>query len=88
MARLYPPSIAQIESIPDSEKSLFERLKNLDDSYHIFHSVTWSDRKDGECDFVIFNELKGFIALEVKGGRIDFDGKRWSAIDSEVNSSI
>lgn len=83
MARLYPPSIAQIESIPDSEKSLFERLKNLDDSYHIFHSVTWSDRKDGECDFVIFNELKGFIALEVKGGRIDFDGKRWSAIDSE-----
>ena len=83
MARLYPPSIAQIENIPDSEKSLFERFKNLDNNYHIFHSVTWSDRRDGECDFIIFNELKGFIALEVKGGKIDFDGKRWSSISSD-----
>ncbi len=83
MARLYPPSIAQIGSIPDSEKSLFEKFKSLDDTYHIFHSVTWSDRNDGECDFVIFNELKGFIALEVEGGKIDFDGKRWSTIDSD-----
>lgn len=83
MAWLYPSSIEQIESIPDSEKRLFERFKNLDDSYHIFHSLTWSDRIDGECDFVIFNELKGFIALEVKSGKMEFDGKRWSTIESD-----
>jgi len=83
MARLYPPSIEEFDGVPDSEKRLFARLQSLDDSYHIFHSTTWSERKDGECDFIIFNELKGFIALEVKGGKIDFDGKRWSAIDSD-----
>lgn len=83
MAKLYPSSIDQIDSIPDSEKRLFEKFRTLDDTYHIFHSVTWSDRRDGECDFIIFNELKGFIALEVEGGKIDFDGKRWSSIDSD-----
>lgn len=83
MAKLYPLSIEQIDSIPDSEKRLFDRFKTLDDSYHIFHSLTWSDRRDGECDFIIFNELKGFIALEVKGGKIDFDGKRWSSLDEK-----
>ncbi len=85
MANLYPTSISQIENIADSEKLIFLRLQNLDDSYHVFHSATWSERSDGECDFIIFNEHKGFIALEVRGGKIDFDGKRWLSLDADGN---
>ncbi|MBP7735498.1 MAG: ATP-binding domain-containing protein [Spirochaetes bacterium] len=51
----------------------------LDNSYHIFHSVTWKDSRDGECDIIIFHELKGFIALEVKGGEIKNDGVKWTS---------
>lgn len=82
MAKLYPPSIAEQADVPDSEKQVFEKLKLLDDTYHVFHSLTWNSGMDGECDFVIFNELRGFIALEVKGGKIDFDGKVWKSTDS------
>ena len=56
MAKLYPPSISNHPDIPDSEKQVFEKLANLDDSYHVFHSLTWNDGRDGECDFIIFNE--------------------------------
>ena len=83
MAKFYPSSISQIDNISESEKNIFDRLKILDDSYHIFHSASWNGRCDGECDFIIFNELKGFIALEVRDGKIDFDGKRWSSIDQQ-----
>jgi len=83
MAKLYPESISSNPDIADSEKQLFEKLRSLDDSYHIFHSVTWNDGRDGECDFIIFHELKGFIALEVKGGVIDFDGRTWQSTDSK-----
>ena len=54
----------------------------------MFHSLTWHDGRDGECDFIIFNELKGFISLEVKGGRIDFDGYTWRSIDGEGKDRI
>jgi hypothetical protein len=82
MAKLYPLSLAEHSHIPDSEKQVFEKLKNLDDTFHVFHSLTWNSGMDGECDFVIFNELRGFIALEVKGGKIDFDGKVWKSTDT------
>jgi hypothetical protein len=61
MATLYPSSISNHQSIPGSEKQVFEKLKNLDDTYHVFHSLTWNDGRDGECDFIIFNEKKGSI---------------------------
>ena len=83
MAELYPPSIAEQADVPDSEKQVFEKLKLLDDTYHVFHSLTWNSGMDGECDFIIFNELRGFIALEVKGGKIDFDGKVWKSTDGK-----
>ncbi len=83
MAKLYPASISANDSIPDSEKQVFEKLRSLDDTYHVFHSVTWNNGRDGECDFIIFNEMKGFIALEVKGGIIEFDGHTWESTDSK-----
>jgi len=83
MAHLYPASISNHPDIPESEKQVFEKLGALDDTYHVFHSLTWHDGRDGECDFIIFNELKGFISLEVKGGKIDFDGRTWRSTDSD-----
>jgi len=47
MANLYPASIANRHDVPDSEKQVFEKLKLLDDTYHVFHSLTWHDGRDG-----------------------------------------
>lgn len=83
MAKLYPESIDRFENIPEPEKRLFEKFNDLDDSCHVFHSITWSYTQDNGCDFIIFGEHKGFIALEVYGGKIDFDGRRWSSVDPD-----
>jgi hypothetical protein len=88
MANLYPASISNHPEVPESEKQVFEKLALLDDTYHVFHSLTWHDGRDGECDFIIFNELKGFISLEVKGGKIDFDGRTWRSTDSNGQAYI
>ena len=79
MSHLYPPSLDHLDSRFDAEKEVFDLMKALDDSYHVFHSATWKDNRDGECDLIIFHELKGFIALEVKGGGIKHDGQQWTS---------
>ncbi len=79
MPHLHPPSLDHLDSRFDAEKEIFFRMTALDDSYHVFHSVTWKDSRDGECDLIIFHELKGFIALEVKGGEIKNDGVKWTS---------
>jgi len=79
MAIAYPPSLDHLDERYRAEKEVFSRMKALDDSYHVFHSVTWRDSRDGECDLIIFHELKGFIALEVKGGGIKHDGAQWTS---------
>ncbi len=81
MPHLYPPSLDQLNTSSDAEKQVFGRMSSLDDSYHVFHSVTWKDSREGECDIIIFHELKGFIALEVKGGGVKHDGRNWTSTD-------
>ncbi len=83
MAHLHPPSIDHLDSCFDAEKKIFGYLKNLDDPHHVFHSLTWCDEREGECDFVILHELKGFIALEVKGGKVFCDGRDWFSTDAK-----
>ncbi len=78
MPHLYPPSLDHLDSRFSAEKEVFARMAVLDDSYHVFHSVTWKDSRDGECDLIVFNELKGFIALEVKGGGVNHNGAKWT----------
>ena len=50
---------------------------------HVIHSLKWwkSRNNQGECDFIIFHPDRGFIALEVKGGRITLDNFQWHSID-------
>ncbi len=81
MPYFYPQSLDHLDSRFDAEKEVYGHMSALDDSYHVFHSVTWRDSRDGECDIIIFHELKGFIALEVKGGGVKHDGRIWTSTD-------
>ena len=61
----------------DSEKAFLEAMeRKLDDNWFVFHSVRFTDkdahdiRHEREIDFLLFNPLFGFLAVEVKGRRI------------------
>jgi hypothetical protein len=50
--------------------------KQLSNDFHVFHSVSWischsGDAKDGEADFLICHPDRGYVVVEVKGGRIN-----------------
>lgn len=94
MARMYPPQLdLSDEHIPSSEHKVYTALRDqLDDSFVVFHSAAWLGRgqkgelSDGEADFVIAHAQMGVLILEVKGGRIHYDGaaiaqRQWATID-------
>ena len=84
MARMVPFPMLPTDSA--AERRLYEGfLEQLDDAFVVYHSVDWvvAGRKgpdEGEADFVITHPELGLLALEVKGGRIEFDPrtKRWT----------
>ena len=89
MARMYPDYV-DIDShgFPSGEVKLYKALKEIDDSYHIFHTVTWITKsangaKDGEADFLICHPEKGILVVEVKGGRISANYRQglWLSTD-------
>lgn len=85
---MYPKSIENNDNVPASEKEVFKKLSHLSDDFHVFHSVHWTDERDGECDFIIFNQKYGFIALEVKGGEIHCRNNEWYSYNHPVKSPI
>lgn len=96
MARIYPETI-QDYTKSDAERVLFNRFRNdLNDSYVVFHSVAWlahghqSIAYDGEADFLVAHPEKGILVIEVKGGRIEYDGQtgRWATVDRNDNKHI
>src|SRR5262245_50284746 len=88
----YAPGVARMVPFPmlptDSaaERRLYEGfLAQLDDAYVVFHSVDWvlagpRGPDEGEADFVITDPELGLLALEVKGGRLEYDpsSRSWS----------
>lgn len=73
-----------------TECKVYEKLRDeLDDSFVVFYSSPWigvnqrGQEIDGECDFVIAHPVLGLLALEVKGGQIDYDPKtkQWTSKD-------
>ena len=84
MARMVPFPMLPTDSA--AERRLYEGfLEQLDDEFVVYHSVDWvvAGRRgpdEGEADFVITHPELGLLALEVKGGRIEFDPrtKRWT----------
>jgi hypothetical protein len=69
-----------------AERRLYEGfLEQLDDGFVVYHSVDWvvggrGGPDEGEADFVITHPELGLLALEVKGGGVDYDPgtRRWT----------
>lgn len=69
---------------PLSEQMVFDELQNhLSDDWLVFHSFNYlrpdpaRQRWDGEIDFLLYHERKGFLVIEVKGGSISFLNGQW-----------
>lgn len=89
MARTYPREI-QSYTISSAERYLFDLFKkNLNDDYLVFHGIAWLSwgneqySFDGETDFLLVHPQKGLLVVEVKGGRITYDGHegKWVTVD-------
>src|SRR4051812_19515940 len=73
-----------------AECRVYERLEvGLDARWAAFYSRPWlgltstGEEVDGEADFIVAHPDEGCIALEVKGGRIDYDPReeKWTSTD-------
>ena len=84
VARMVPFPMLPTDSA--AERRLYEAfLAQLGDVYVVYHSVDWvlagpRGTDEGEADFVITHPELGLLALEVKGGRVEYDPatRRWS----------
>ncbi|MCH2186492.1 AAA family ATPase, partial [Myxococcota bacterium] len=78
MATFYPDEYPGEKDDNDPEYQVFEILRALPDNYTVFYSKrivgARNARAECEIDFVIFDGHKSLIALEVKGGLIEYDG--------------
>ena len=75
---IYPASFPSNRSEPAEEK-VFDCLKKLAKEYDIFYARKFSGIREGErpeyeIDFLIAHSRKGIICLEVKGGKMHYDG--------------
>jgi len=74
-------------SAPESERKVYDALKEgLPAGWYAWHSMKLMDRDgwEGEGDFVIAIPERGFLVLEVKGGRITKRDGRWYQYDQEM----
>ncbi len=93
MARMWPetvPSWVSADSRRWAEIEVYECLRDtLCDGWEVFYSRPWwginpkGGETDGEADFILAHPDKGFLFLEVKGGRIEYDSSssRWTSRD-------
>ena len=75
---------------PDSEKRVFKALEQgLPDDWVCIHSrrfvipaTATRSVKEGEIDFIVLHPSRGYICLEVKGGRVERDeNNAWYSTD-------
>jgi len=92
MARMYPDPISP-NTRSQAEVKLYAAFKDqLPDDFAVFHSVSWQVRdttngvRDGEADFCLAHPDAGILIVEVKGGRIRYDGHRgrWFSNQYEI----
>jgi hypothetical protein len=64
----------------EAERRVYEALsRGLPSEMGAWHSVPISsDDGDREIDFVVAHPARGFLAIEVKGGRVEQRGGRWT----------
>jgi len=96
MARAYPVELTgQVIRDPKraAEVRLFNQLsRQLGAGWLVFYSVAWIGRfrfdgalHDGETDFIVAHPQHGVLLIEVKGGRIAYEGSRfqWTTTDRD-----
>lgn len=81
MALMYPPTPKEYEA-SSLEGVMFDALKNLNDEYMVFHSMTITTLRDeiikqSETDFVIFHPKKGILCIEAKAGQVNYSEGKW-----------
>ncbi|MGI9064881.1 MAG: NERD domain-containing protein [Pyrinomonadaceae bacterium] len=93
MARMFPSVFPGPWDVANPEFLVYQELKKLGDSYRVFYSKKLkgiSHAKDEcEIDFIIFNGSDVLICLEVKGGKIRYDGaqRKWFQNEKVLNPS-
>ncbi len=95
ICKVYPEQLPnRIRSDPkrSAEVRLYDLFKSqLGSGWVVFYSVAWLGRtsgnapRDGETDFVVAHPARGVLLIEVKGGRIRYDGsqRQWISTDRE-----
>ena len=92
MARMYPKPMHP-DTKSHAERTLYAGFEEqLPDEVVVFHSVAWQVRdtrdgvRDGEADFCLAHPDFGLLIVEVKGGRIRYDGTsgQWFSNQYEI----
>jgi hypothetical protein len=97
MAEMFPkilPGHILRDPRRSAEIKVFNAFRdNLPNSWKVFYSGPWwaidsrGAEIDGECDFIVAEESKGILFIEVKGGRVSYDAEmsQWRTIDRYGN---
>jgi hypothetical protein len=85
MARVIP-DVSPEQISYDSERIVYDALKQLPDPYVVLHSYPWLRPQrdlaneplgEGEADFIVLHPKRGLLVLEVKGGEPNLKGGTW-----------
>lgn len=92
--KIFPETLSQrVRQDPKlaGEVRIYDILKNqLGFGWTVFYDVAWlglthpdQGPRDGQVDFIVAHPAKGVLLIEVKGGRIRFDGpsRQWISTD-------
>lgn len=90
VAKFYPTVVNDFHG-SDGEKVVYEALKQLDDTYTVFHSYRWlgeerQRRSEGEGDFIVIHPSKGILSIEVKAGGISYCDGQWIQTNRRTKS--
>ena len=83
MGRLFPALDPEEIQNPGERAVARVLVEQLLRRIEVFHSFSWLARdrrgtiQEGECDFVLLDRKRGVLFVEVKGGSMVFDGRRW-----------
>jgi len=84
------PALSLLRATAETLSGEFEvllALQSLPDDYRIYHRKTWysfdGGVREGEADLLLLHPELGLLVLEVKGGRVAFDGRAgtWTSTD-------
>lgn len=98
MGKMYPQTLTnEVRNDPSkrAEVKLYDALaQQLGNDWVVFYHVAWLGRtrstgapRDGETDFIVAHPGYGILLIEVKGGRIRYEGaqRQWISRDRNDN---